>query len=366
MAVPACEGGARPVWSATSPCSSSRRSGSRPDSSWPSGRTAARPRRRRGQRRAPGRLRRPIAPRGVATDPEVPASAGPFATANADLIGHRRADLGVITALDHATSPSGDRFSDPAVAGTATATRSCSTAASPPTSASARRPGPSSGRRHHHRLHRGRHGRQPDRLLLPAVRTRPGVGDERRFRSARPRQQRVQPGRGCASPSPPKPIPFVQRQAQAGVRGIGGTDSWLDTRRDFLTLDRVFGAFVTVVRTLRAGGRRGRRRRVDGRHASSNGAREIGLLGAVGFTPRQVVDRAASLEHLTRSDSLAAIVVGSSPGSWRRSSSSASARPSDRSTRRGRCSGSSSSSSSSRVILTLATLVPAAGPLDDR
>jgi putative ABC transport system permease protein len=90
--------------------------------------------------------------------------------------------------------------------------------------------------------------------------------------------------------------PFVQRLAQAGVRGIGGTDSWLDTRRDFLTLDRVFGAFVTafglfvlaaaavvVASSMTA-------RLVERR-------REIGLLGAVGFTPRQVAS-ALLLEHI--------------------------------------------------------------------
>ena len=39
---------------------------------------------------------------------------------------------------------------------------------------------------------------------------------------------------------------FVERQAAAGVEGIRGTDSWLDTRGDFLTLDRVFGAFIAA------------------------------------------------------------------------------------------------------------------------
>jgi putative ABC transport system permease protein len=100
--------------------------------------------------------------------------------------------------------------------------------------------------------------------------------------------------------------PFVQRQAQAGVQGIGGTDSWLDTRRDFLTLDRVFGAFVTafglfvlaaaavvVAGSLAA-------RMVERR-------KEIGLLGAVGFTPRQV-SSALLLEHLTVG--LVASIVG--------------------------------------------------------
>ncbi len=90
--------------------------------------------------------------------------------------------------------------------------------------------------------------------------------------------------------------PFVQRQAQAGVRGIGGTDSWLDTRSDFLTLDRVFGAFVTAfglfvlvaAAVVVAGSMVARL--VERR-------REIGLLGAVGFTPRQV-SAALLLEHL--------------------------------------------------------------------
>jgi putative ABC transport system permease protein len=91
--------------------------------------------------------------------------------------------------------------------------------------------------------------------------------------------------------------PFVQRQAQAGVQGIGGTDSWLDTRDDFLTLDQVFGAFVTAfglfvlaaAAVVVAGSMAARlvKRR-----------REIGLLGAVGFTPPQV-SNALLLEHLT-------------------------------------------------------------------
>jgi len=100
--------------------------------------------------------------------------------------------------------------------------------------------------------------------------------------------------------------PFVQQEARAGVQGIGGTDSWLDTRRDFLTLDRVFGAFVTafglfvlvaaavVVASSMAA------RLVERR-------REIGLLGAVGFTPRQV-SSSLLLEHLTLG--LAASVAG--------------------------------------------------------
>ena len=91
--------------------------------------------------------------------------------------------------------------------------------------------------------------------------------------------------------------PFVQRQAQAGVKGIVGTDSWLDTRGDFLTLDRVFGAFVTAfgLFVLAAGAVV-----VAGAMAARlvERRREIGLLGAVGFTPRQV-SGALLLEHLT-------------------------------------------------------------------
>jgi putative ABC transport system permease protein len=81
--------------------------------------------------------------------------------------------------------------------------------------------------------------------------------------------------------------PFVERQAAAGVEGIGSTESWLDTREDFLTLDRVFGSFVSafgmfvlaVAAVIVAGSTA---MRVVTRR------REIGLLGAVGCTPRQV------------------------------------------------------------------------------
>ena len=97
----------------------------------------------------------------------------------------------------------------------------------------------------------------------------------------------------------------MQRQAQAGVQGIGGTDSWLDTRRDFLTLDRVFGAFVTAfglfvlaaAAVVVAGSMAARM--VERR-------KEIGLLGAVGFTPRQVSTRCSS--STSRSACCAAIV----------------------------------------------------------
>lgn len=81
--------------------------------------------------------------------------------------------------------------------------------------------------------------------------------------------------------------PFVERKAQEGIEGIGGTNSWLDTRRDFLTLDRYFGAFVSafgafvlVVAAVVVAGSMAMR--IVSRR------REIGLLGAVGCTPRQI------------------------------------------------------------------------------
>ncbi len=105
---------------------------------------------------------------------------------------------------------------------------------------------------------------------------------------------------------PSEADPFVQRQAQAGVQGIGGTDSWLDTRGDFLTLDRVFGAFVAVfgLFVLAAGAVV-----VAGSMVARlvERRREIGLLGAVGFTPRQV-SSALLLEHVTLG--VAAAVTG--------------------------------------------------------
>jgi putative ABC transport system permease protein len=86
---------------------------------------------------------------------------------------------------------------------------------------------------------------------------------------------------------PAQADPFVERQAAAGVTGITGTNSWLDTREDFLTLDRVFGAFVSafgtfvlVVAAVVVAGSMALR--VVSRR------REIGLLGAIGCTPRQI------------------------------------------------------------------------------
>lgn len=86
---------------------------------------------------------------------------------------------------------------------------------------------------------------------------------------------------------PAQADPFVQRQAAAGIEGISGTESWVDTREDFLTLDRVFGSFVAafgvfvlaVAAVVVAGSMA---MRIVARR------REIGLLGAVGCTPRQI------------------------------------------------------------------------------
>jgi putative ABC transport system permease protein len=82
--------------------------------------------------------------------------------------------------------------------------------------------------------------------------------------------------------------PFVERQAAAGLEGIGGTDSWLDTRGDFLTLDRVFGSFVTafgvfvlVVAAVIIAGSTAMRIVTQ--------RRDIALMGAIGSTPRQIM-----------------------------------------------------------------------------
>jgi putative ABC transport system permease protein len=90
------------------------------------------------------------------------------------------------------------------------------------------------------------------------------------------------------------------------VSGIGGTESWPDTRGDFLAVDRIFGRFITVFglfvlvascivvagsMVVRMTARR----------------REIGLLEAVGCTNRQVTV-ALLVEHLLIG--LAAAVVG--------------------------------------------------------
>jgi putative ABC transport system permease protein len=82
--------------------------------------------------------------------------------------------------------------------------------------------------------------------------------------------------------------PFVERQAAAGVTGITGTDSWLDTRADFLTLDRIFGSFVVafgifvvVVAAVIIAGSTAMRIVTQ--------RREIALMGTIGATPRQVM-----------------------------------------------------------------------------
>ena len=82
--------------------------------------------------------------------------------------------------------------------------------------------------------------------------------------------------------------PFVERQAAAGVTGITGTESWLDTRGDFLTLDRVFGSFVAafgvfvlVVAAVIIAGSTAMRIVTQ--------RRTIALMGAIGSTPRQIM-----------------------------------------------------------------------------
>jgi putative ABC transport system permease protein len=82
--------------------------------------------------------------------------------------------------------------------------------------------------------------------------------------------------------------PFVERQSAAGADGIGGTDSWLDTRGDFLTLDRVFGSFVAafgifvlVVAAVIIAGSTAMRIVTQ--------RRDIALMGAIGSTPRQIM-----------------------------------------------------------------------------
>ena len=86
---------------------------------------------------------------------------------------------------------------------------------------------------------------------------------------------------------PAQADPFVERLAASGAEGIGGTESWLDTRQDFLTLDRVFGSFVSafgvfvlVVAAVVVAGSMAMR--------IVTRRREIDLLGAVGCTPRQI------------------------------------------------------------------------------
>jgi putative ABC transport system permease protein len=230
----------------------------------------------------------------VATDPEVRASAGPFATANADMrLGSDSVEM-VVTALDDAQVAVGRPV-----------------------------------------LRAGRWAANPDEIVLDrsfAADRNVGVGTQIELQVGNTAAFSVvgtainltdcfypecEPGRGWVTSAGLGRLdpgsneysqvwlqfadasaadPFVQRQAEAGVQGIGGTDSWLDTRRDFLALDRVFGAFVmafglfvlaaaAVVVASSMSARLVERRR------------EIGLLAAVGFTPRQV-SSALLLEHL--------------------------------------------------------------------
>lgn len=81
--------------------------------------------------------------------------------------------------------------------------------------------------------------------------------------------------------------PFVERQAARGVEGIAGTNSWLDTRGDFLVLDNVFGSFVAafggfvlVVAAVIIAGSTAMRIVTQ--------RRNIALMGAIGSTPRQI------------------------------------------------------------------------------
>jgi putative ABC transport system permease protein len=106
--------------------------------------------------------------------------------------------------------------------------------------------------------------------------------------------ERVAAGEGVYSvgylrfDDPASADPFVERQAAAGVEGIKGTESWLDTRDDFLALDRVFGSFVAafgvfvlVVAAVIIAGSTAMRIVTQ--------RRDIALMGAIGSTPRQIM-----------------------------------------------------------------------------
>lgn len=131
---------------------------------------------------------------------------------------------------------------------------------------------------------------------------------------------------------PSRADPFVQRQAARGVAGITGTESWLDTRADFLALDRIFGSFISafglfvlaVAAVVIAGSTA---MRVVAQR------REIGLYGAIGCTPRQITagccSRTSSWARRPRS------WAGPSRASWPRRCRWASGAPSAPRTRRG-------------------------------
>jgi putative ABC transport system permease protein len=85
----------------------------------------------------------------------------------------------------------------------------------------------------------------------------------------------------------PERADAVARRLLQDEPRLGGTQSWLDTRDDILAVDQIFGAFVTAfgVFVLVAAAVV-----VAGSNAVRMVARrrEIGLLGAVGFTPGQI------------------------------------------------------------------------------
>lgn len=100
--------------------------------------------------------------------------------------------------------------------------------------------------------------------------------------------------------------PFLERISAAGREGISGADSWLDTRGDFLTLDRIFGSFlaafgvfVLVCSAVVVAGSTAVR--IVARR------REIGLLGAIGCRPRDI---AASLVIENVVVGVVAVIVG--------------------------------------------------------
>ncbi len=80
---------------------------------------------------------------------------------------------------------------------------------------------------------------------------------------------------------------FVEQISASGIEGVRGNDTWLDTRGDFLTLDRIFGSFISVfgvfvlacAAVVVAGSTA---MRIVTRR------REIGLLGAIGCSPREI------------------------------------------------------------------------------
>ena len=157
-------------------------------------------------------------------------------------------------------------------------------------------------RRRHGRVHRRRDGRQPDRLLLPTVRSRPGLGDNERLRPPGARRRHIQPG----------VAPLRSRRRSGPLRAASGR-SWCARHRRHRLVARHPQRLPHPrprVRRLCHGVRRVRRRRR--RHRGR---------GLDGGAPRRAAagDRPARRRRLHSAPGLSVPAAGA-PGARRRGS----------------------------------------------